>query len=155
MGKGICPVYETCNEECDHKMIHDMNEECIDVSCVYCCVPAGIEAQPEEPWEGFDLDGTLAFYDYWRGADNIGPPIPVMVELVKQRLAAGKRIKIFTARASFKEQIPPIRLWLKMAGLPSDLEITNVKDYAMIILYDDRCVTVEKNTGRILTIPEI
>ncbi len=26
-------------------------------------------------WYAVDLDGTLAFYDEWRGADHIGAPI--------------------------------------------------------------------------------
>ena len=34
-------------------------------------------------------------------------------------------------------------------GLP-DLEITNVKDYYMERLYDDRAIRVQRNTGRII-----
>jgi hypothetical protein len=49
-------------------------------------------------WIGVDLDGTLAHYDGWKGADNIGAPIPAMVERVKGWLAEGKTVKIFTAR---------------------------------------------------------
>ncbi len=30
------------------------------------------------------------------------------------------------------------------------LPVTNEKDYQMITLYDDRCVSLESNTGRIL-----
>ena len=29
-------------------------------------------------WIGVDLDGTLAFYDMWRGMEHIGKPIPAM-----------------------------------------------------------------------------
>jgi hypothetical protein len=49
-------------------------------------------------WIGVDLDGTLAHYDGWKGADHIGEPIPAMVERVKRWLAEGKTVKIFTAR---------------------------------------------------------
>lgn len=44
------------------------------------------------------MDGTLAVYDEWRGAHHIGEPIPLMVARVKDWLAAGKVVKIFTAR---------------------------------------------------------
>jgi hypothetical protein len=30
------------------------------------------------------------------------------------------------------------------------LPITNCKDFAMVELYDDRCVQVEANTGRLI-----
>jgi hypothetical protein len=98
-------------------------------------------------WIGVDLDGTLALYDGWRGPDHIGDPIPLMMERVKDWLAADRPVKIFTARASVPEQIPPIKEWLLKHGLP-DLEITNVKDFSMIELWDDRCVQVVMNTGR-------
>ena len=65
-------------------------------------------------------------------------------------LADGVRVKIFTARASDPEQMPLIQNWLKANGLPP-LEITNIKDYNMIRLYDDRSIQVEQNTGRIIT----
>ena len=97
-------------------------------------------------WIGVDLDGTLAHYIGWVGAEHIGDPIPLMMENVKRWLQEGREIKIFTARACVPEQIPPIKAWLIKHGLP-DLEITNVKDFGMIALYDDRCVQVRTNTG--------
>jgi len=51
-------------------------------------------------WYGFDLDGTLAVYDRWRGIDHIGPPIRRMTKLVEQMHKAGLRVKILTARVS-------------------------------------------------------
>lgn len=60
--------------------------------------------------------------------------------------ANGIEVRIFTARASAPEQIPPIREWLLKHGL-GDMQITNVKDFGMIQLWDDRCVQVETNTG--------
>ena len=53
-----------------------------------------------EGWYGFDLDGTLAKYDGWKGLDNIGEPIKPMVDLVKQMHAEGKVVKILTARVA-------------------------------------------------------
>lgn len=97
-------------------------------------------------WIGVDLDGTLAEYHGWRGADHIGKPIPAMMERVRKWLAEGVTVKIFTARATLPEQIPPVRAWLERHGLPA-LEVTNVKDFGMVELWDDRCVQVRPNTG--------
>lgn len=51
-------------------------------------------------WYGFDLDGTLAKYDGWKGIDHIGEPIKPMVDLIKQMQAEGKTVKILTARVA-------------------------------------------------------
>lgn len=97
-------------------------------------------------WIGVDLDGTLAHYDGWKGADHIGLPIPDMLRRVREWVAAGRKVKIFTARACVPEQCEPIRAWLAVHGL--ELEITNVKDFHMVELWDDRAVQVIPNTGR-------
>lgn len=97
-------------------------------------------------WIGVDLDGTLARYDGWKGPDHIGEPVPIMMQRVKTWLRRGKTIKIFTARASVSEQIPPVKAWLKKHGLP-DLEVTNTKDFDMEELWDDHAVRVSTNTG--------
>lgn len=98
------------------------------------------------PWIGVDLDGTLAHYDRWRGAKHIGKPVPAMLARVKNWRAQGYRVKIFTARASVPELIPPIQNWLAQQGLDG-LEITHCKDMKMIELWDDRSVQVVANTG--------
>ena len=100
-------------------------------------------------WIGVDLDGTLAYYDDRSSIEEVGAAIPDMLALVKKMINNGLRVKIFTARATDPEQLPLIRKWLKANGLP-ELEITNIKDYYMQKLYDDRCVQVEKNTGRLI-----
>lgn len=107
-------------------------------------------------WIGVDLDGTLAHYDSWRGVDHIGSPILPMVNRVKGWLAAGKTVKIFTARVhghgvpiiggGTQDIKTPIEKWCK-EHLGTVLEITNVKDFGMIELWDDRAVQVEVNTG--------
>ena len=51
-------------------------------------------------WYGFDLDGTLAVYDKWRGIDHIGAPVKPMVDLMKKLHADGKVVKIVTARVA-------------------------------------------------------
>src|SRR5690349_18780615 len=55
-------------------------------------------------WIGVDLDGTLAEYHGWKGVEHIGPPIPEMVARVKQWLAEGRDVRIFTARCSEGDQ---------------------------------------------------
>ncbi|MBU1117313.1 MAG: hypothetical protein KKE09_19495 [Bacteroidetes bacterium] len=99
-------------------------------------------------WIGVDLDGTLAHYEEWNEGQHIGCPIMPMLERVKEWIEDGVIVKIFTARAADNKQIPHIEEWLHKHGLPC-LAITNVKDKYMKELWDDRCVSVESNTGRI------
>ena len=97
-----------------------------------------------------DLDGTLAVYNGWKGADQIGPPVPAMLERVQNWLRTGKTVKIFTARACIPDQIPPVQAWLAQHGLHM-CEVTCIKGMDGVEFWDDRAVTVEMNTGRILT----
>ena len=97
-----------------------------------------------------DLDGTLAEYGTWQGPEHIGKPIPAMMDRVRTWLREGKTVKIFTARASIPEQIPPIESWLAQQGL-HQCEVTAIKGFDGVEFWDDRAVTVEMNTGRILT----
>ena len=53
-----------------------------------------------EGWYGFDLDGTLAKYEGWKGIDHIGEPVGPMVDLVKRLHADGRKVKILTARVA-------------------------------------------------------
>lgn len=97
-------------------------------------------------WIGVDLDGTLAEYGGFKGKDNIGDPIPKMLARVHKWLSEGKEVRIFTARAWLPEQIPPVKAWCKK-WIGVELEVTNVKDFAMIELWDDRAIQVIANTG--------
>ena len=51
-------------------------------------------------WYGFDLDGTLAKYDGWKGIDHIGEPVELMVARIKTMHDEGKVVKILTARVA-------------------------------------------------------
>lgn len=107
-------------------------------------------------WIGVDLDGTLAVYGAWEGPEHIGAPIPPMVERVRLWLAQGRDVRIFTARVSH-DGTPAraaeaalaekaITEWcVRIFGKP--LAVTCAKDFAMIELWDDRCVQVVTNTG--------
>jgi len=59
-------------------------------------------------WYGFDLDGTLAMYDGWKGIDHIGEPITPMVQLMKRMHDAGDVVKIMTARVAPRD-VPELR----------------------------------------------
>lgn len=114
----------------------------------------------QKGWIGVDLDGTLAYYDGWRGIRHIGEPIPMMLGRVKEWLAEGKYdVKIFTARVcqpqdgySVVEIKRIIQNWTK-EYLDVRLPVTNEKDFAMVELWDDRCVRVIKNEGIVCTRP--
>lgn len=102
-------------------------------------------------WIGVDLDGTLAVYDGWRGIEHVGAPVPAMIGRVKAWVDRGIEVRIFTARASVAEPertavVAAIHRWLVEHGLPA-LEVTNVKDFGMVELWDDRAVQVIPNTG--------
>lgn len=97
-------------------------------------------------WIGVDLDGTFAYYDGWKGPEHIGEPIPAMLSRVRAWLHAGIEVRLVTARATREDYVPPIRRWLDNLGLFT-VTITCSKDFAMIELWDDRCVRVIPNTG--------
>jgi len=98
-------------------------------------------------WIGVDLDGTLARYDGWKGIEHIGEPVPLMLQRVKEWLAEGKTVKIFTARvANGTPAVQRVCHWCEQ-HFGQRLEVTNVKDMKMIELWDDRAVQVIPNTG--------
>lgn len=128
-------------------------------------------------WYGFDLDGTLAKYDGWKGIDNIGEPVRPMVELIKRMHDEGKVVKIMTARVAPKEkpetkpnpyrtgnwciQEPDVQTWaLEAEWTPLEFiqewcyrvlgfvpEVVYQKDHLMLELYDDRVKQVVPNEG--------
>lgn len=108
---------------------------------------------PHPTWIGIDLDGTLAEYYGWKGPLNIGPPIPKMVEFVKNLRKMGKTVKIFTARIDEPRNwdiIKAIENWC-MEHIGETFQITNVKDKYCELIIDDRAVGVIRNTGEFNT----
>lgn len=104
-------------------------------------------------WIGVDFDGTLAV---WRGNyDIMGPPIPLMVERVRGWLRSGYDVKIFTARVSHTDckkraaVETVIRAWCR-ENIGQELEVTNAKDFSCLEIWDDKAVTVIKDTGMTL-----
>ena len=107
-------------------------------------------------WIGVDLDGTLAHYDGWVSETHIGAPIPAMAERVKGWLAEGKNVRVFTARVGGGRSDPDrsriieaIKEWC-LENLGQKIPVVCCKDFSMIVLYDDRCVQVETNTGKLV-----
>jgi len=75
-----------------------------------------------------------------------------MVERVKRWIREGIEVRIFTARVSTQDDheraqiVIAIHDWLAEQGLPF-LDVTCMKDFAMVELWDDRAVQVKMNTG--------
>lgn len=107
-------------------------------------------------WIGVDLDGTLAVAgppEAWHDHETIGAPVPAMVARVKDWIARGVTVKIFTARLAASEHdgviagiCRAVEAWC-VQHVGQALPIVNAKDYGMIELWDDRAVTVVRDTG--------
>ena len=107
-------------------------------------------------WIGVALDGTLAYYEGSGAGNTIGDPIQPMLDRVRLWLVENKKVKIFTARVAYRneKQRELIKAWcLKHIG--QELEVTCMKDQGMRELWDDRAVSVEKNTGKAVTLNEL
>ena len=109
-----------------------------------------------EEWVGFDLDGTLAKYDGWKGVEHIGEPVDRMVLIAKLLHWLGKKVKVLTARVAPRDDGEGgdkarkyVEKWCEkhLGFVP---EITYHKDASMAALFDDRAVAVEQNTGKVL-----
>lgn len=113
-------------------------------------------------WIGVDLDGTLAHYAGWKDGE-VGEPIMPMLNRVKGWLAEGQEVRIFTARVGTYAGMSPevegmiakqrevIQDWTEK-HIGARLPVTCTKDFAMIELWDDRCVQVGMNTGEPLAV---
>jgi hypothetical protein len=115
--------------------------------------------EDEDPsWIGFDLDGTVAFYDGWKSHTHIGVPIPKMIALIQSYRAQGKKVKILTARVNSDR--PPVEreearqaiIAYMKEHVGEELPVTSEKDHHMLYNYDDRCKHVTTNTGIITAI---
>lgn len=128
-----------------------------------------VEEKEVVNWVGVDLDGTLAYYDEFRGHTHIGMPIPNMVARIKRFQKEGFLVRIFTARVfpiaqhidpgqavvvqratsehqKALEAVAAIRKWCRQY-VGQELGITCMKDRYMVLVYDDRAVQVITNTG--------
>ena len=127
-------------------------------------------------WIGFDFDATLATYNGWVGSGHTGEPILPMIQRLQAYYRDGYETRIFTARVYplnrcvrpqdlLEEEVEnvvmeqaitavhAIRSW-SLSHLGFLVPITNIKDYGMIRLYDDRAVGVRPNTGILVGSPD-
>ncbi len=100
-----------------------------------------------------DWDGTMVEYHGFVGACIYGAPIPTMVNRVRQWIAEGHEVIIFTSRASSEhnpkrvmEECMAIDVALQDMGLPR-LQVTANKFMRISVFWDDRAIGVERNTG--------
>lgn len=96
-----------CNRCLDDGVVHHVDGEEICDCGAGKAHAAGLEKMkakndwesPRDPWYGVDLDGTLAHYgDKALPWNVVGPPIPRMVQRVKEWIALDKTVRIVTAR---------------------------------------------------------
>lgn len=52
-------------------------------------------------WYGFDLDGTAAVYEGWKGIEHIGNPVVPVIALMKAMLSAGKDVRWLAFRCGY------------------------------------------------------
>jgi hypothetical protein len=126
-----------------------------------------------EGWIGVNLDGTLFEYHGWTGWNEFGRPIKLMVERVRGWLAAGRDVRIVTARIGLPMGSLGVHYYsrvkrhaCKLTGckfsdrdmydaiwrhceihIGTGLSAQCYKDFGMIELWDDRAVQVQCNTG--------
>ena len=119
-------------------------------------------------WYAVDLDSTLAVSEsHGMPSDgSIGEPVAAVVERVKELLAQGQIVRIFTARVwprhtdqelkytqrylQALEQEFQIREWSRQL-FGQTLEVTCIKDPGVLEIWDDKARQVEPNTGRFLS----
>jgi len=104
-----------------------------------------------------DFDGTLATYNGFKGVEVLGEPIPAMIVKVKQALAEGADVTIFTARVNpgdggGQDALDATRSYLLIAAwcqkhLGQILAISHEKSRRFKEMWDDRAKQVLKNTG--------
>ena len=104
-----------------------------------------------KPYIASDLDGTLAVIESGKfDPTEIGKPVMPMVRLLQDYLKKGFDVKIFTARYADEKNreavVKAIEDWTEK-HIGKRLEVTNTKDEQMLKLYDDKAVSVRRNTG--------
>lgn len=103
-------------------------------------------------WVGVDADKTLFVYEDWKEVTHYGPPVPLMVNRILYHLNQGEEVRPFTARVSDPEWEPRGRVaWERLSQqlFGVSLAATNVKDYEMTLLYDDKAIQIIPNTGEL------
>lgn len=102
-----------------------------------------------------DLDGTLAYYDGWKGISHIGDPVPSVMNRVLSLLEAGHEVTIFTARVArdskdhereLEEVRHHIEVWCRK-HIGRILPITAIKRSWFTEIWDDKSLGFWTNKG--------
>lgn len=103
-----------------------------------------------------DIDCTLAHYNGFKGPDVIGEPVEEMVEKVKERMATGDQVVIFSARVApggdyqgmldATLAVVALDAWCKKV-FGKSMPITATKQHYADEIWDDRARQVVPNTG--------
>ena len=102
-------------------------------------------------WFGFDLDGTVAFYESY-GDGSIGAPIKPMIRRIRHYLKQGRIVKFVTARVHPSHGLEAVTERQKIEAFCQEqfgqvLPVLCEKDMHMIALFDDRAKQVIPNKG--------
>lgn len=104
-------------------------------------------------WIAVDADKTLFEYDSGKfRVDVFGRPIPLMVARVRMHLENDEEVRLFTARVAdpeWESKGKPAWEQLSQYLFGTVLKATNVKDYELYLIYDDKAVQVVPNTGEL------
>ncbi len=103
-----------------------------------------------------DLDGTLAYYDGWRGVDKIGHVIPEVLNALRMAQAEGAETWLFTARVSDPADAYTAGMYIKKWLAENNISVngvTAVKHKFFSEFWDDRAIQVIKNTGEFVMYP--
>lgn len=85
----------------------------------------------------FDLDGTLAEYDGWKGEEHIGPPIKGMVQCLRQLVGEGWTLWVYSVRKRHEV----IEKWLADHHFPPEVRVWKDSGKPPAHVYvDDRAV---------------
>lgn len=114
-------------------------------------------SEQERGWIGVDIDGTLAYYDKYKGPGIIGAPIQPMVEKVKKVLDEDVYdVRIFTSRVNPALPINDLLVEQKaIAKFTKDvfgvsIPSTAIKDHLCVEIWDDRARQVVLNKGKFI-----
>ena len=93
---------------------------------------------------GVDLDGTLAEYKGYQGANHIGPLLPGARDWLEALVQDGHKVLIFTARGNDPDGLKATREWIVREGIAHLItDITGSKLYLFDLFVDDRAVRFE------------
>jgi adenylylsulfate kinase len=150
--ESYCELFEKLNEQ--FPSVFDMDKKVDKYGCCNAQTQRGHHAEKEETQEAktktvaIDLDGTLAEYDGWRGADVIGDPRPGAVEVVRWLKARGTKVILWTTRGNTER----LKQWLKQHDIPVDYINENPtqppdgsKKIIAEIYVDDRVIDARKS----------